>query len=48
MHPDRPAHRKPLMGGRKENPVMHAALTRHLKLASVRDMDWVTAHFGYR
>jgi hypothetical protein len=27
---------------------MRAALTHHLKLASVRDMDWVTAHFGYR
>jgi hypothetical protein len=27
---------------------MRHALTRHLQLASVRDMDWVTAHFGHR
>jgi hypothetical protein len=27
---------------------MHDALTRVLQLASVRDMDWVTAHFGHR
>jgi len=27
---------------------MPDVLTRHLHLASVRDMDWVTAHFGHR
>jgi hypothetical protein len=32
----------------RENPMMRFALTRHLQLASVRDMDWVTAHFGHR
>ncbi len=32
----------------KRTPTMHDALTRVLQLASVRDMDWVTAHFGHR
>ena len=27
---------------------MPSVLTRHLRLGSVRDMDWVTAHFGHR
>jgi hypothetical protein len=27
---------------------MSDVLTRHLYLASIRDMDWVTAHFGHR
>jgi len=27
---------------------MHHALTRHLQLGSVRNHDWVTAHFGHR
>jgi hypothetical protein len=27
---------------------MPDVLTRHLRLGSVRDMDWVTAHFGHR
>lgn len=27
---------------------MRTALTRHLHLGSVRDQDWVTAHFGHR
>jgi len=27
---------------------MEYALSRHLKLASVRDLDWVAAHFGHR
>jgi hypothetical protein len=28
--------------------VMRDALTRYLQLGSVRDMGWVTAHFGHR
>jgi hypothetical protein len=32
----------------RRTPTMHDALTRVLQLASVRDMDWVTAHFGHR
>jgi len=27
---------------------MRDALTRHLQLGSVRDIDWVAAHFGHR
>jgi hypothetical protein len=27
---------------------MRHALTRHLKLGSVRNLHWVTAHFGHR
>jgi hypothetical protein len=27
---------------------MQTPLTRHLQLGSVRDMDWLTAHFGHR
>jgi len=27
---------------------MRDALTRHLQLGSVRDVDWVAAHFGHR
>jgi hypothetical protein len=27
---------------------MRYALTHHLQLGSVRDTDWVAAHFGYR
>jgi hypothetical protein len=32
----------------KGAPSMRHALTRHLKLGSVRNPDWVTAHFGHR
>lgn len=28
--------------------VLRAALVRHLQLGSVRDTDWVAAHFGHR
>jgi hypothetical protein len=27
---------------------MRFALTHHLNLGSVRDLDWVAAHFGHR
>ena len=28
--------------------MMHHALTRHLQLGSVRNQDWVFAHYGHR
>jgi hypothetical protein len=40
-HPTYPARRERKL-------TMTDALTRHLHLASVRDMDWVTAHYGHR
>lgn len=32
----------------ERNLTMPDVLNRHLYLASVFDMDWVTAHFGHR
>jgi len=32
----------------RSEAAMHDALTRYLYLASVRDTDWVAAHFGHR
>lgn len=44
-----PSPRHPTYPTRTERKVaMPDVLTRHLRLASVRDMDWVTAHFGHR
>jgi hypothetical protein len=44
-----PPTARPTYPSRPERKVtMPNVLTRHLHLASVRDMDWVTAHFGHR
>lgn len=44
-----PATRRPTYPTRPDKEIaMPDVLTRHLRLGSVRDMDWVTAHFGHR